>query len=115
MTKVRSYKTIEVRKDNQVLEILLFRPEVKNAFNPVMIGELKQAFADAEKDKDLRVISLGGRGGVFCSGGDLGWMKETLSYTKKENLQDAQRLYDLFAKMDQCKIPIVCTVEGFAL
>lgn len=108
-------QTIAVAKAGKVLEVRLFRPQVKNAFNPAMIGELTQVFRSIADDRSIRAVSLSGQGGVFCSGGDLNWMKETLAYTPEENLLDAQVLYRLFETMDACRVPIVCAVEGFAL
>jgi methylglutaconyl-CoA hydratase len=108
-------QTIAVGKAGKVLEIRLFRPQVKNAFNPVMIRELTEIFASVANEKDVRAVSLSGQGGVFCSGGDLNWMKETLAYTAEENLEDAETLYRLFETMDACRVPIVASVEGFAL
>jgi methylglutaconyl-CoA hydratase len=109
------YQTIEVKDAEEAWEIRLARPEVKNAFNPAMIRELKHVFHRAAGDRRVRVIFLGGRGGVFCSGGDLNWMRESLAYTRKQNLADAENLYGLFEAMDTCKVPLVCAVEGFAL
>lgn len=108
-------QTIAVAKTGQVMEIRLFRPQVRNAFNPAMIRELTGVFETLEKDKEVRAVSLSGQGGVFCSGGDLNWMRETLAYSPAENLQDAETLYRLFETMDACRVPIVATVEGFAL
>lgn len=108
-------QTIAVAKNGRVLEIRLFRPQVRNAFNPEMIRELTETFRRANEDKDIRAISLSGQGGVFCSGGDLNWMRESLSYSAEENLKDAEVLYRLFETMDNCRLPIVSSVEGFAL
>lgn len=108
-------QTIAVAKHEQVLEVRLFRPQVKNAFNPDMIRELTVVFQAAAGDEEIRAVSLTGQGGVFCSGGDLNWMKETLSYSPAENLKDAETLYQLFETLDACRVPIVCSVEGFAL
>ena len=108
-------ETIAVGKHDQVLEVRLFRPQVRNAFNPAMIRELTAAFRTAAGDKDLRAVFLTGQGGVFCSGGDLNWMRETLGYSPAENLADAEALYSLFEIMDSCPVPVVCAVEGFAL
>jgi methylglutaconyl-CoA hydratase len=108
-------KTIAVAKNGPILEVRLFRPQVKNAFNPGMIRELTRVFRTVEEDSELRAVSLSGQGGVFCSGGDLNWMRESLSYNPEENLEDAQELYRLFETMDACRVPIVCAVEGFAL
>jgi methylglutaconyl-CoA hydratase len=104
-----------VGKAGKVLEVRLFRPQVRNAFNPDMIRELTDVFAAVAEDAELRAVSLSGQGGVFCSGGDLKWMKETLAYTPEENLRDAETLYRLFETMDTCRVPIVACVEGFAL
>ena len=80
-----------------------------------MIRELRTAIAVAEADPHLRLIVLRGEGGTFCSGGDLNWMKETLSYSDEENYDDAENLYALFESLDKCPIPVVGAVEGFAL
>jgi methylglutaconyl-CoA hydratase len=111
-----AYKTIKVQREpDGVLHLRLFRPQVRNAFNPELIGELRQAFREAEADRGLRVITLRGEGGTFCSGGDLNWMKESLSYTPEENHRDAENLYALFEAIDLCRLPIVGGAEGFAL
>ena len=109
------YRTIKADRSGGVLRLRLFRPRFRNAFNPEMIGELTAAVREAETDGNLRVITLRGEGGVFCSGGDLNWMKESLAFTAEENVRDAQNLYDLFETLDHCRIPIVGAVEGFAL
>ncbi|MDB5104334.1 MAG: putative enoyl coenzyme hydratase-like protein [Fibrobacteres bacterium] len=109
------YRTIKAETHQGVLDLRLFRPQVKNAFNPEMIRELKEALRLAEADESLRVITLRGEGGVFCSGGDLNWMKESLSYTEEENFEDAENLYALFEALDRCRLPVVCGAEGFAL
>jgi methylglutaconyl-CoA hydratase len=108
-------KTITINRKGEVLEIALARPESKNAFTPEMIAELDAAFKAAEMQGDLRAIALSGQGEVFCSGGDLNWMKETISYTPEQNLQDAQSVYRLFETIDSCKLPVVAAVAGFAL
>ena len=109
------YRTIEVETAGEAWDIRLARPEAKNAFTPEMIGELLDIFARAAKAKGLRVITLSGQGGVFCSGGDLNWMRETLGYSAKQNLADARRVFRLFESVDACPVPVIGSVEGFAL
>jgi methylglutaconyl-CoA hydratase len=109
------YQTIKAESAAGVLEIRLSRPRVKNAFNPELIRELKDAVRAAEGDKSLRVITLRGEGGTFCSGGDLNWMKESLAYSDRENYEDAENLYALFEALNECRLPIVGGVDGFAL
>jgi methylglutaconyl-CoA hydratase len=108
-------KTITLDRNGQVLEISLSRPQSKNAFDPEMVQELEAAFRAANLDPDLRAIALTGQGEVFCSGGDLKWMKESISFTPEQNLQDAQNVYRMFETLDTCKLPVVAAVAGFAL
>jgi methylglutaconyl-CoA hydratase len=104
-----------VESRNGILDIRLSRPRVKNAFNPDMIRELRAVFRAVQEDVGLRLITLRGEGGIFCSGGDLNWMKESLSYSDKENYEDAENLYALFEAVNECRLPVIGGVEGFAL
>jgi methylglutaconyl-CoA hydratase len=109
------YQTLKAERRGPVLDLRLFRPQVKNAFNPDLIRELRQAVEEAGADPSLRVLTLRGEGGTFCSGGDLNWMKASLAFTPEENRRDAQALYDLFETLDRCRLPVVGVVEGYAL
>ena len=109
------YLTIKAMIDGPILRLSLARPQVRNAFDPELIRELREAVTAADKHPDLRLIILRGEGGTFCSGGDLNWMKASLAFTPEENRRDAADLYALFEALDRCRLPIVGVVEGFAL
>lgn len=49
----------------------LRRPEVRNALDTVLLGELLDGVADAVADADVRVVVLTGEGGAFSAGADL--------------------------------------------
>ena len=66
-----AYETIQARADGGVLQLMLNRPEVRNAMSLAMVHELRQALAAAETDGTTRVVVLRGAGGHFCAGGDL--------------------------------------------
>jgi len=61
------------------------------------------------------VVVLGGRGPSFCAGADLQWMKAMASFTREENLREAQALADLFFTVYESPKPIVARVHGAAL
>ena len=64
--------TIQVNRHDGVVEVMLDRPEKKNAMNGEMIEELRVLFAElAATASDDRVIVISGSGGAFCSGADL--------------------------------------------
>jgi enoyl-CoA hydratase len=66
------FVTYEKLGDGRVVRILLNRPETRNAQNRGLLVELDDAFRQAEKDDDIRVVILGGVGPMFSSGHDLG-------------------------------------------
>ena len=79
-----SYTTIETELKNGVAYVWLNRPDLRNAMNDVVIGELTGAVAGAIADDAARVIVLGGRGKAFCAGADLAWMKKGREMSPEE-------------------------------
>jgi len=63
--------TLRVAVSNRVQTITLHRPDVLNAFNPVMMQDLLDAFDRADHDDDVRVVVLTASGRVFCAGADI--------------------------------------------
>ncbi|MET0146434.1 MAG: enoyl-CoA hydratase/isomerase family protein [Ilumatobacteraceae bacterium] len=64
------YSTIEVRRDVDLAEIALDRPEALNAITPQMLGELNDAVAALGADPPT-VVVVTGRGRAFSAGVDL--------------------------------------------
>ena len=73
------YSTIVFEKRGRVARVTLNRPQVHNAFNADMIGELLSAFARIKDDPQIRVAVLTGAGKSFCAGADLNWMREIVN------------------------------------
>ena len=69
--QARPYKDIVYEKADGIAKITINRPEVRNAFRPLTLTELQEAFADARDDRQIGVVILTGAGTeAFCSGGD---------------------------------------------
>ncbi|HEY0819958.1 MAG TPA: enoyl-CoA hydratase-related protein, partial [Rhizobacter sp.] len=62
---------LDIQRHGPVARVFLNRPEVRNAFNDAVIGELTDAFKRLGSDAGLRAIVLGGHGKAFCAGADL--------------------------------------------
>ena len=54
-----------------VLTLTLNRPQVRNAMNLEMVGEIEAVFAAVRDRRDVRVVVLRGAGDHFCAGGDI--------------------------------------------
>ncbi len=106
-----------VREGGTVARVTLNRPEVHNAFNADLIGELRHTFrklADEPVDQ-LRAVVLAGRGPSFCAGADVTWMRASLGLAKEQNEQDAMVMAEMFDAIDRCPVPVVARVHGAAL
>lgn len=113
--KETSCETIRVERSDHVGRIWLDRPDVRNAFNAVMIGELRRALRTLAGEPDVRVIVLSGRGSSFCAGADLAWMRDAARFSRDENEREsldlADCLYDLYAVAK----PTIARVNGPAI
>jgi methylglutaconyl-CoA hydratase len=110
-----TYQTIEVTSENRVARIALNRPDVRNAFNEVMIAELIQALDTVAKDESVRVVVLTGNGKAFCAGADLNWMKKMKDFTYEENYEDALQLAELMFRLYHLPKPTIARVNGASI
>ena len=98
--------------ENGVYTIALNRPEIRNAFNDVLIGEIREAFEAVSRRTDVRCVVLAAHGPAFCAGGDLNWMRRMADYTREQNLADAGGLAAMLRAIDQCPHPTIARVQG---
>lgn len=65
------YEDIRYERAESIAKITIDRPEVRNAFRPQTLAELRDAFSRARDDIEVGTVILTGAGGeAFCSGGD---------------------------------------------
>ncbi|MEK3937338.1 enoyl-CoA hydratase-related protein [Sporosarcina sp. FSL W7-1349] len=92
--------------------ITLNRPEAMNAMTPEGFRQLAEAFKEAGKDEDVRVVILTGTGEkAFCAGADL---KETIPAIAEGQL-DPNVLDDVVLKYNPLWKPIIAAVNGHCL
>jgi methylglutaconyl-CoA hydratase len=106
---------LEVRREGAVARIVLNRPDVRNAFNPELIGALRRAFDDISGDEGVRAIVLLGAGKVFSGGADINWMRSSLELSDDDNVEDARRLSRLLRAIDAVPKPVIGRIHGAAL
>ncbi len=108
--------TIRVSRDSRgIATVTLDRPEVRNAMNPEMIGEISDAFAALSADDTVRAVVVRGAGKGFCSGGDLNWMRDVEGYTAEEVADDSRRLQDMYRAIADCPKPTIARIHGAAM
>lgn len=65
-------KHVELEIDGPIARVWLNRPDKLNGITFDMLQQLKDAAKAIEKDRDVRVVLLEGRGDSFCAGLDFG-------------------------------------------
>jgi methylglutaconyl-CoA hydratase len=95
--------------------ITLNRPEVRNAFNEELIGELTEWARSVPADGSVRTVVLQGAGPVFCAGADVQWMAKMVNYSRLENIEDARAAATMLQALDELPVPLIGRIHGAAL
>lgn len=66
-----AYEQITTEIADGIMTLTLHRPDKLNAFTGVMMNEMIQAFDEADRNDDVRVVIVTGSGRAFCAGADL--------------------------------------------
>jgi methylglutaconyl-CoA hydratase len=110
-----SFSRLRVVRDGPVARVTLARPEVRNAFDEILIESLTGAFLSFGDDRETRVVILEGEGPTFCAGADIEWMRRAGGFSKAENEADAERMARMLRALDECPKPVVAIVQGAAI
>lgn len=65
-----NYETLEIEHDGAVAHVFMNRPERRNALNHTILEELADAFTALQREFNVKVVVLAGRGKSFSSGAD---------------------------------------------
>jgi len=111
-----SYTDINFEKSNEgIAKITINRPEVRNAFRPLTVREMRAALNDAREDTKIGVIILTGEGEkAFCSGGDQR-IRGAAGYEDSETGHLRLNVLDFQREIRTCPKPVVAMVAGYAI
>jgi enoyl-CoA hydratase/carnithine racemase len=96
-----------------IAHIELNRPTKLNALDLDCLNQLEQHIVDAEKDDDIRVVLLSGRGRCFCAGADLGVVDAAIADSRFDAF--LRRWHEVFGRLERCSKPTIAAVHGMAL
>jgi naphthoate synthase len=113
------YEDILYEHGEAIARITINRPEVRNAFRPQTIAELRDAFRRARDDTEVGSIIFTGAGDdAFCSGGDQR-IRGDDGYIGDDSVarQGIGRLnvLDLQIQIRRCPKPVVAMIAGYAI
>lgn len=106
---------LRIDVSNGVCALTLNRPERRNALSRELTVQLGQAALNADRNPDVRMITITGEGSTFCAGADL---KDASAADRNQNsyagpLSTTDR--SLFEVMIDCSKPIIAIVNGPAV
>ena len=108
-----SYATAQLN-GGRVARITIARPEVRNAFRPRTLFELRDAFELARDDPSVGVVLLTGEGpDAFCSGGDQR-IRGDDGYVDDAGIGRLNVL-DLQVQIRRLPKPVIAMVAGYAI
>ncbi|WFB35693.1 1,4-dihydroxy-2-naphthoyl-CoA synthase [Kiritimatiellota bacterium B12222] len=108
------YEDILYVKAEGIAKITINRPQVRNAFRPQTVHEMRAALNDARDDLEVGVIILTGAGDLaFCSGGDQK-IRGDSGYKDADGMHRLNVL-DFQRDIRVCPKPVVAMVAGYAI
>jgi naphthoate synthase len=114
-TTLHQFTDIKYEKtEDGIAKITINRPQVRNAFRPLTVNELKEAFDMARDDATIGVVILTGEGKeAFCSGGD----QKTRGNAGYVDSNGVPRLniLDVQKQIRSLPKPVVAMVAGYAV
>lgn len=107
------FETLNVEQHNNYVILKISRPQALNALNQVVLSELDQFFSQIKEMKGLRAVIVTGDGEKsFVAGADI---KEMVEMDSQRAEHFARRGQKLLQKIEDCPVPTIAAINGFAL
>uniref|UniRef100_A0A8C7YZX0 Bone morphogenetic protein 6 n=1 Tax=Oryzias sinensis TaxID=183150 RepID=A0A8C7YZX0_9TELE len=112
--QIAAGQTVVSERRGPVVIVEINRPEVRNAVNQETAGRLLEELQAFDRDPDLKVAILHGKGGNFCAGYDLKMLANEKAALKLE--QDVRKdPGPMGPSRLQLSKPLIAAVSGFAV
>ena len=108
----RTFETLRVQRDDDLLFVTLDNPEKANALSPRMITEVTALYRRPWLEEGVRAVLLQGAGKHFSAGADLEHLRSLRNAGPEENRRDSEALRGLFASVLHQKALTVAIVHG---
>ena len=108
------FKEILFEEYNHIAKITINRPRYRNAFTPLTVWEISQAFSYCREALNIRVVLLTGAGDkAFCAGGDM-HVKGRGGYVGGDGVPRLNVL-EVQKQIRSLPKPVIAMVNGFAV
>ena len=105
--------SIQTSLSNQILTVLVTRPEALNAINAEVMRGLREVTQEISQNHEITgAIIVGDGEKAFIAGSDI---KELSALNQVQSFELAQNGQKIFKSIEDCSKPIIAVVNGFAL
>ncbi|WP_410211909.1 enoyl-CoA hydratase/isomerase family protein [Aquirhabdus sp.] len=113
-------QTLILEQQGAILHVRLNRPDARNAMSQLMVTELIELFTTLADSETIRGVVLRGKGGNFCSGGDIKDMSNLRLLANQEGSNAAYVAFNrgfgtLINLVNQAPQVVVAVLEGAVL
>ena len=115
MTKLPNTESVECELDQGWLTIWFNQPERRNPLTDAVVAELQRIFDSIQDDRSIRGLTLRGRGGFFCAGGDLKGFQDMVNAPKSDVIAMSETIGRLLYTLDRLPLVTVALIEGAAI
>lgn len=117
MTDLPETRAIEWELTEGWLTLWFNQPESRNALSEELTNDLRRILGAVKDDRAVRGLTLRGRGGVFCAGGDLKSFRQMTGagVTRAEIEVMSARGGDLFQQLNEMPQVTIALIEGAAM
>lgn len=106
------FQTLMVADSGGRLEVVLDRPEARNALTFAAWEELDRVMGEVETREDLRVVTLTGNGSTFCAGVDFDTIGASLEFEKGSYPGFIRRWASIMDRFERVPQPTVVAING---
>jgi enoyl-CoA hydratase/carnithine racemase len=107
--------SVRIDRRDGVGELVLARPERRNALDYAAVLELLDALSELDGDDDVGAVLLYGEGRSFCAGGDLDEFQRGLTSDAYEFHRGGVGWAELMLSIRRMRKPVVAAPHGHAL
>jgi enoyl-CoA hydratase/carnithine racemase len=110
---------VHTQQQDNIFEVILNRPEKRNAINWPMMMDLENAIREAEKTSGVRVVVIRGEGSGFSAGIDVTSFPDSAAHFGeqwRDNLFPLTAAYQhVTSTIERCSLPTIAVLHGYCL
>ena len=107
-------ESLKLKKDGEITEILLNRPETFNAFDLDLLQSLETCLIHLATDDSVLGLVISGEGKAFSAGGDLKWALNYPTGAAAALHELAARFHQAVIEIRRMRKPVIAAVNGVA-